>query len=199
MAASSNFGNIFSVLVASMWLPFLPMLPVMLLVQNLLYDLSQIMIPYDQVDDEYLEKPRRWCAEDVRRFIFCIGPISSIFDILTFCILWFVLGANAPDKQALFQSGWFVEGLLSQTLIIHLIRTAKVPFFQSVAAFPLSVSTLVVMALALIVPFSSFGTAIGMAPLPWNYFPWLGAILIGYCVLAQLVKVWYIRHFGMWL
>jgi Mg2+-importing ATPase len=92
-----------------------------------------------------------------------------------------------------------VEGLLSQTLIIHLIRTAKVPFFQSVAAFPLSVSTLVVMALALIVPFSSFGTAIGMAPLPWNYFPWLGAILIGYCVLAQLVKVWYIRHFGMWL
>src|SRR5208283_1296161 len=130
MAASSNFGNMFSVLIASACLPFLPMLPLQILIQNLLYDISQTAIPFDRVDEDYLERPRRWLVGDIGRFMLCIGPISSLFDLATFALLWYVFGANAADRQSLFQSGWFVEGLLSQTLIIHMIRTAKLPFLQ---------------------------------------------------------------------
>jgi Mg2+-importing ATPase len=199
MTASSNFGNVFSVLIASAFLPFLPMLPLMLLIQNLLYDLSQTAIPFDRVDEDYLEKPRPWLLGDIARFMLFIGPISSVFDLTTFAVLWFVLGANSVETQAVFQSGWFIEGLLSQTLIIHMIRTAKVPFFQSTAASPLMALSLLIMAVGILVPFSSIGEAIGMVPLPWSYFPWLGATLISYCVLTQVVKRWYIRRFGNWL
>jgi Mg2+-importing ATPase len=199
MAASSNFGNVFSVLVASVWLPFLPMLAIHLLIQNLLYDISQIGIPFDHMDEEYLVKPRKWQINDLGRFMLLIGPISSIFDITTFCVMYFVFEANTPERQALFQSGWFVEGLLSQTLIIHMIRTAKVPFLQSVAAAPLLALTLCVMAVGVAVPYSPLGEAVGMVPLPAAYFPWLAATLLAYCLLAQVVKQWYIRRFGMWL
>ena len=199
MAASSNFGNVFSVLVASVWLPFLPMLAIHLLIQNLLYDISQIGIPFDRMDDEYLENPRKWQIHDLGRFMLCIGPISSIFDITTFCVLYFIFEANSPEKQSLFQSGWFMEGLLSQTLIIHMIRTAKVPFFQSLAAVPLLVLTLCIMTIGIVVPYSPMGAAVGMVPLPLSYFPWLAATLLAYCMLTQLVKRWYIRRFGMWL
>jgi len=199
MAASSNFGNVFSVLVASVWLPFLPMLAIHLLIQNLLYDISQIGIPFDRMDDEYLEKPRKWQVNDLGRFMLCIGPISSIFDITTFCLMYFVFEANTPEKQSLFQSGWFVEGLLSQTLIIHMIRTAKVPFVQSTAATPLMVLTLCVMAAGIAVPFTPLGAAVGMVPLPLAYFPWLAGTLLCYCLLTQVVKRWYIGRFGMWL
>ena len=146
MAASSNFGNMLSVLIASACLPFLPMLPLQILIQNLLYDISQTAIPFDRVDEEYLERPRRWLVGDIGHFMLCIGPISSLFDLATFALLWYVFGANAAHRQSLFQSGWFVEGLLSQTLIIHMIRTAKVPFIQSRAAAPLLSITLVIMA-----------------------------------------------------
>jgi Mg2+-importing ATPase len=122
MAASSNFGNMFSVLGASVWLPFLPMLPLQLLIQNLLYDLSQAAIPFDGVDEEYLERPRQWQVSDVGRFMLYVGPVSSVFDFTTFALLWFVFGANNVQSQTLFQTGWFIEGLLSQTLIIHMIR-----------------------------------------------------------------------------
>ncbi len=199
MAASSNFGNVFSVLVASVWLPFLPMLAIHLLIQNLLYDISQIGIPFDRMDDEYLEKPRKWQIHDLGRFMLLIGPISSIFDITTFCVLYFIFQANTPDRQSLFQSGWFVEGLLSQTLIIHMIRTSKVPFFQSTAAPPLLILTICIMVLGITIPYSPLGAAVGMVPLPWAYFPWLIATLLAYCWLAQMVKRWYIRRFGMWL
>ncbi|MCS6866057.1 MAG: magnesium-translocating P-type ATPase [Gemmataceae bacterium] len=199
MAASSNFGNVFSVLVASVWLPFLPMLAIHLLIQNLLYDISQIGIPFDRMDDEYLEKPRKWQVNDLGRFMLLIGPISSIFDITTFCVLYFIFQANTPEKQSLFQSGWFVEGLLSQTLIIHMIRTSKVPFLQSTAALPLLILTVCIMALGIAIPFSPLGAAVGMVPLPWAYFPWLVATLLAYCLLTQMVKRWYIRRFGMWL
>jgi Mg2+-importing ATPase len=199
MAASSNFGNVFSVLVASVWLPFLPMLAIHLLIQNLLYDVSQVGIPYDRMDDEYLEKPRPWRVADLGRFMLLVGPISSIFDLTTFALLYFVFGANTTSMQALFQSGWFVEGLLSQTLIIHLIRTSKVPFFQSTASTPLVLLTLAVMAAGIAVPFSPLGAAVGLVPLPWSFFPWLAATLVGYCALMQLVKRWYIRRFGIWL
>jgi Mg2+-importing ATPase len=199
MAASSNFGNVFSVLVASVWLPFLPMLAIHLLIQNLLYDISQAGIPFDRMDDDYLTKPRPWQVNDLGRFMLLIGPISSIFDLTTFALLYFIFGANTPEKQALFQSGWFVEGLLSQTLIIHLIRTARVPFFQSTAAAPLLLLTLAIMAAGIAVPFSPLGAAVGLVPLPWSYFPWLAATLVGYCALTQVVKTWYIRRFGLWL
>jgi Mg2+-importing ATPase len=199
MAASSNFGNVFSVLVASAFLPFLPMLPLMLLVQNLLYDLSQTAIPFDRVDEDYLEKPRPWLIGDIARFMFFIGPISSIFDLTTFALMWFIFQANTTDTQAIFQSGWFIEGLLSQTLIIHMIRTSKVPFFQSTAAAPLMGLSLLVMAVGIVIPFSPLGEMLGLVRLPWSYFSWLLATLIGYCVLTQVVKRWYIHRFGMWL
>jgi Mg2+-importing ATPase len=199
MAASSNFGNMFSVLVASVWLPFLPMLPVQLLLQNLLYDLSQTGIPFDDVDPDYLRTPRRWQVGDIGRFMLWIGPISSVFDLTTFALLWFVFGANTPEHQALFQSAWFVEGLLSQTLIIHMIRTARVPFLQSRASPPLTLLTLTIMAVGVYLPFSVVGASVGMVPLPGAYFPWLAATLLCYCVLMQVVKGWYIRRFGTWL
>jgi Mg2+-importing ATPase len=199
MAASSNFGNVFSVLVASVWLPFLPMLAIHLLIQNLLYDISQVGIPFDRTDEDYLEKPKKWQIGDLGRFMLFIGPISSVFDLTTFALMYFVFGANTLEKQALFQSGWFVEGLLSQTLIIHMIRTAKLPFVQSTAATPLIVLTVCVMAVGIAIPFSALGETVGLVPLPWAYFPWLAATLVCYCVLTQLVKWWYIRRFGMWL
>lgn len=199
MAASSNFGNMFSVLGASIFLPFLPMLPLQLLVQNLLYDLSQIGIPFDEVDQEYLGRPRQWHVGDVGRFMFFIGPISSIFDFTTFALMWFVFAANNPDRQALFQSGWFVEGLLSQTLIIHLIRTARLPFVQSTASAPLILLTLLIMVLGIRLPFTGVGSVLDLTPLPGAYFLWLAAVLLGYCVLTQVVKTWYIRRFKMWL
>jgi Mg2+-importing ATPase len=199
MAASSNFGNMFSVLSASIWLPFLPMLPLQILIQNLLYDLSQTAIPFDRVDREYLARPRKWQVGDIGRFMLCIGPISSLFDFTTFALLWFVFGASSVGHQALFQSGWFVEGLLSQTLIIHMIRTARVPFVQSWAALPLTLLTLTIMGVGIYIPFSPLAEGIGLVPLPWAYFPWLVATLLCYCVLTQLVKRWYVRKFGTWL
>ena len=199
MTASSNFGNVFSVLVASAFLPFLPMLPIHLLIQNLCYDISQLSLPWDRMDEEYLEKPRKWYAGDIARFMVTIGPISSIFDITTFCLMWFVFSANTVGEQSLFQSGWFIEGLLSQTLVVHMIRTRKIPFFQSTATLPVLLLTGAIMAIGVYVPFSPLGNLIGLQPLPWAYFPWLLATLVGYCVLTQLVKTFYIRRFNTWL
>ena len=153
MTASSNFGNVFSVLVASAFLPFLPMLPIHLLLQNLMYDISQTAIPFDNVDEELLKKPQQWDPDGLGRFMVFFGPISSIFDIATYALMWYVFQANAPEHQTLFQSGWFVEGLLSQTLIVHMIRTRRIPFLQSRAAWPLMVMTLAVVCLGLFLPF----------------------------------------------
>ena len=146
MTASSNFGNVFSVLIASAFLPFLPMLPLHLLIQNLMYDISQIAIPFDNVDDDQITQPQRWNSADLGRFMVFFGPISSIFDVLTFSLMWWVFKANTPEMQTLFQSGWFVEGLLSQTLIVHMIRTRKIPFIQSRPSRPLCIMTLAVIA-----------------------------------------------------
>lgn len=199
MTAGSNFGNMFSVMAASAFLPFLPMLPIHLLVQNLLYDMSQTAIPFDRMDDDYLSKPRRWDASDLSRFMIYTGPISSIFDITTYLLMWHVFGCSSPGAQSLFQSGWFVEGLLSQTLIVHMIRTKKIPFIQSRASWPVMCMTLAIMAAGIIIPFTRFGSCIGLTPLPLSYFPWLAATLIAYCVLTQVVKEWYIRRFKRWL
>lgn len=199
MTASSNFGNMFSVLVASAFIPFLPMLPIHLLIQNLFYDVSQLSIPWDKMDKEYLRKPQKWNAKSVSRFMIFIGPISSIFDITTYALMWYVFSANSVDHQTLFQSGWFIEGLLSQTLIVHMIRTEKIPFIQSTASAPVMLLTSLIMALGIYLPFSGFGSSIGLEPLPMSYFPWLVATLLSYCVLTQLIKKWYIRKFNEWL
>lgn len=199
MTASSNFGNVFSVLIASAVLPFLPMLAVQILIQNLLYDFSQIALPWDGMDEEFLRKPRKWEATGILRFMVFMGPTSSVFDITTFTLMWFVFGANSIAHQSLFQSGWFVEGLLSQTLVVHMLRTQRIPFIQSRAAKPVLFGTSAVMVLGIILPFTIVGHRIGLQALPIAYFPWLIATLLAYCTLAQLVKTWYIRRYEVWL
>lgn len=199
MTASSNFGNVFSVLIASLFLPFLPMLPIQLLTQNLFYDVSQISIPWDTMDKEYVKKPRKWNADDIGRFMIFIGPISSIFDITTYLVMWFIFKANTPVMQSLFQSGWFIEGLLSQTLIVHMIRTKKIPFIQSRAATPVLLLTVIIVLAGICIPFTSFGASVGLQSLPLSYFPWLIGILLSYCVLTQFIKTLYIKKFNKWL
>jgi Mg2+-importing ATPase len=199
MAASSNFGNALSVLLASAFLPFLPMLSLQLLVQNLFYDLSQLALPWDHLDREFLSQPRQWDARGLIRFMLCFGPLSSLFDLTTFAVLWFVFRANVPAAQSLFQSGWFVEGLLSQTLIVHLLRTQKIPFLQSRASLPVLFLTGSLMLVGLILPFTPAGSAIGLQALPWSYFPWLLMTLLAYCVLTQFVKTRYLRWVRSWL
>jgi len=199
MALSSNFGNMFSVVGASIFLPFLPMLPVQILIQNLLYDISQVAIPFDKVDDDYLRKPRKWEAIELKRFMLFIGPVSSIFDYATFAVMWFIFSANSVAQQSLFHTGWFVSGLLTQTLIVHMIRTEKMPFIGSRASNALLITTILAMAAGVLLPYTNAGAAAGMVPLPLTYFGYLAAILFGYCLLVTIMKRWYIKRFGQWL
>ncbi|MBW7573518.1 magnesium-translocating P-type ATPase [Caproiciproducens faecalis] len=202
MTASSNFGNMLSMLVASAFLPFLPMMPVQILVLNLLYNISQISIPWDNMDVDYLRVPRKWEASSIGKFMIFIGPVSSVFDIATYLLMWFAFGCNSasnPALVALFNAGWFVESLISQTLIIHLIRTPKLPFIQSRAASPVVLLTTVIMAIGVAIPFTPLGAYLGLAALPLSYFGWLALIVLGYTLLAQLVKSVYIRKNRSWL
>lgn len=196
MGTSSNFGNMLSVLGASALLPFLPMQPVQILINNLLYDFSQTGIPFDHVDADYLTKPRKWEIGNIQRFMIRIGPMSSVFDYVTYAVMWFVFGANTVQEQGLFQTGWFVESLLTQTLIVHIIRTAKIPMIQSRPALPMLLLTLTIMAIGASLPFLPISASLGFVPLPANYFLWLGLILSSYCVLTQYVKTWFIRKYG---
>jgi Mg2+-importing ATPase len=199
MAASSNFGNVLTVLGASAFLSFLPILPLQLLVQNLLYDISQITIAFDPVDPEDVIKPRSWQAESIGRFMLFLGPLSSLFDLATFGILFWVIEANPGGQRAVFQSGWFIEGLLSQTLIVYMLRTRKIPFIQSWPGGPLLISTISVMIVAAVLPFSAIGSAIGLVPVPPVYFFWLGGILLTYCLAVQVLKRWYLSRFKNWI
>ena len=151
------------------------------------------------MDADYLDKPRKWDARSVGRFMLCIGPISSIFDYATFFLMYYFFKANTPAAQSLFQSGWFIEGLLSQTLIVHMIRTERIPFFQSTASRTVLLLTGTIMALGMYVPFSPLGHYLGLVPLPGIYFVWLAGFLLAYCILTQFIKRWYIRRFGDWL
>ncbi len=196
MTASSNFGNVFSVLIASAFLPFLPMLPLQLLMQNLLYDVSQIAIPFDNVDDALVKKPLNWNPADIGRFMLFFGPISSVFDISTFALMWYVFHAQTEAQQALFQSGWFVVGLLTQTFVVHLIRTPRIPFLQSTAALPLLVMTGLIMAAGIFLPMGPLASYFKLQPLPWNFFPWALLIVVGYGVLVTLMKRVYIHRYG---
>jgi len=217
MGASSNFGNMFSVLGASLWLPYLPMAPIKILTNNLLYDFSQVPIPTDEVDAEQVLRPRPWSMGEIARFIIFIGPCSSVFDYTTYLLMWFFFrcynlglvpspelaarfahaaaGAN-PDSTyaaALFQTGWFVESLLTQTLIIHVIRTNKIPFLQSIASWPLILTSLGIMVVGVWLPSSPIGQLLGLVPLPFEYWPFLLITLASYVVLTQAVKVWLLR------
>jgi Mg2+-importing ATPase len=196
MTASSNFGNVFSVLVASAFLPFLPMLPLHLLVQNLLYDISQTGIPFDHVDAELVSQPLKWNPGDIGRFMLFFGPISSVFDLTTFAVMWWVFSANTPAEQGLFQSGWFVVGLLTQTLIVHMIRTPRLPFIESRASATLTAMTGAIVLLGLWLPMGPLAGYFKLQALPPAFFGWLAGILVGYALLTTLMKRYYIRRFG---
>jgi Mg2+-importing ATPase len=194
MAASSNFGNMFSVVGASAFLPFLPMLPIQVLTNNLLYDFSQTTIPTDKVDAEWLAKPRKWTIGEIQRFILFIGPISSIFDYLTFFMMLYVF--NAWNNPALFHTGWFVESLFTQTLIIHVIRTNKIPFVESKASWPLIASSLIIVTVGALLTVSPLAATLGFVMLPPMYWLLLAAMLLCYVLLTQLVKTWFYRRYG---
>jgi Mg2+-importing ATPase len=193
MGASSNFGNMFSVVGASAFLPFLPMTPPQVLLNNLLYDVSQTTVATDDVDPEYLARPRKWEIGHIARFMLFIGPISSIFDYVTyFTLLWIF---DAWTRPELFHSGWFVESLLSQTLIVHVIRTAKVPFRESRASVPLLMTTAAICVIGIWLPHSPFAASLGFTALPGAYWPLLLLILTGYIALTQTIKVWLMQKY----
>ena len=201
MGASSNFGNMFSVLGASIFVPFLPMLPIQILTNNLLYDLGQTTIPTDTVDADQIERPRPWNIKALTRFIVFIGPCSSLFDYTTYLVMLYVFrcwdtstAQAAAHSASLFQTGWFVESLLTQTLIIHVIRTNKIPFLQSRASLPVVGMGLLIMAAGVALPFTPVGTYLGFSPLPGLYWPILLVTLACYLVLTQGVKMWLLRR-----
>ena len=211
MTASSNFGNMVSVLAASAFLPFLPMLPLHILLLNLIYDISCITIPWDNVDEEFLAIPRKWDASSIGKFMAWIGPTSSVFDITTYALMFFIIcpamcGGLTFDKIAnpemreyfiaLFQAGWFVESMWTQVLVIHMIRTPKLPFIQSRASLPVVLLTFAGIAALTIIPFTSFGTAIGLAALPPVYFAWLALTVVLYVILATVFKMIFVRRYG---
>jgi Mg2+-importing ATPase len=197
MSASSNFGNMFSMLGASALLPFLPMAPVQVLLNNLLYDFSQTAVPTDTVDDEYLRQPRAWDIGGIARTMVFIGPISSLFDYATFGLMWWVLGATAPADAALFQTGWFVESLLSQTLIVHVLRTARLPFVESAPSPALLATTLGICAIGVLLPYTPLGASFNLVPLPANYWLAMAVLLPAYFALTQWVKGRLVRRFGV--
>ena len=211
MTASSNFGNMFSVLVASAFLPFMPMMPIHLIILNLIYDLSCTAIPWDNVDKEYLSVPRKWDASSIGKFMLWIGPISSVFDITTYLLMYFIIcpamcggllfhQITDPLMQAyyiaIFQAGWFVESMWSQTLVIHMIRTPKVPFIQSNASMSVTMLTFTGIAVLTIIPFTAFGSSIGLAALPSVFFVWLAVTIFLYMALTTIFKRIFIRRYG---
>jgi len=197
MSASSNFGNMLSMLGASALLPFLPMAPVQILLNNLLYDFSQTAVSTDTVDSEYLSQPREWDIQGLTRFIFCIGPISSIFDYLTFSFLWFYIRANSAELSSIFQTGWFTESLLSQTLVVYILRTGRIPFVESKPSFPLVVTTLSICIIGIFLPYFAIGRYFQMVPLPNIYWIGLVILIFLYLLLAQLIKMNLVRRWGI--
>jgi Mg2+-importing ATPase len=194
MAASSNFGNMFSVVGASAFLPFLPMLPIQVLTNNLLYDVSQTTIPTDDVDAEWLARPRQWTIGNILRFVLVIGPVSSLFDYLTFVMMLYVF--DCWHNPALFHTGWFVESLFTQTLVIHVIRTNRIPFLQSRASWPLIGSSILVVAAGAWLTVSPLAGTLGFVALPPRYWLYLGVMLVAYTMLTQVVKVWFVRRYA---
>ena len=199
MATSGNFGNMLSVIIASIFLPFLPLLPIHILIQNLLCDFAQIAMPFDNVDKEYIEKPKKWNTNGIKKFMFAFGTISTILDIICFAVLWFVLKFDTIEKQALFQTGWFAFGIISQTLIIHMIRTHKVPFLQSKSSKQLLISTFAITIITLIIAFTGVATIFDLRKLPYEYMLWIVILLCVYILFIQVYKKIYLRRNKEWL
>lgn len=199
MATSGNFGNTMSVIIASLFLPFLPLLPIHILIQNLLNDVAQIGMPFDNVDDNYIQMPKKWDDKDIQRFMFVFGPISTLLDVCCFMVLWFVMKYNTAEMANLFQTGWFTFGIVSQTLIIHTIRTDKIPFVTSKSSLQLMVSTLLVVLITLIISFTDISYIFNLSKLPLDYLKWLIVLLILYVLLIEIFKRIYVRIKKQWL
>ena len=198
MSVSGNFGNMFSVLIASIFLPFLPMLPVHILVQNLLNDFAQLGMPFDHVESKYIEKPKKWDLGGIKGFMVSFGLLSTVLDVLCFLVLWFVFGYNKPELAGYFQCGWFMFGVISQTMVIHTIRTPKIPFIGDRASIQLTLSTLAVIAVTLIIGFTGISTLFDLPVMPLSYMIWLVILMIVYMIFAQLMKVIYIKRHKDW-
>lgn len=203
MAASGNFGNCFSLLIAAAWLPFLPMRSIQLLLQNLLYDISQIAIPFDTMDAEYLREPQHWSGGNLATFMMIVGPVSSVFDVATFLFAWYAYGLDSASNEhdvRQFQTMWFMEGLMTQTLIVHMIRTEKLPFIESRASNQLLATTVIITAIGFVVPYiPPLADALEMVAPPGHWFVGLLVIMFAYAALVSMVKKLYIKKFGQWL
>lgn len=198
LAVSFNFGEVTSVLIASILLPFFPITPIQLLVQSLLYDIGQLTLPFDNVDIDSLKKPKKWSIRAIRQFMVFMGPLSSAFDLIVFAMLWFVFKLG-PADSALFQTIWFSYGIVSNLFGMHIIRTAKIPFVQSHASKPVYMSSIIVSLLAILVPFTPLGTAIGLVAIPIKYMALIFLTPVVYCIIAQFAKYKYIQKHGEWL
>ena len=199
MATSGNFGNMLSIIVASIFLPFLPLLPIHILIQNLLCDFAQIGMPFDNVDKEYIRKPKKWNTDDIKKFMFVFGSISTVLDLLCFAVLWFGFKFNTIEKAALFQTGWFAFGIISQTLIIHMIRTHKIPFFESKSSKQLLISTFTITLITLLITFTNVAVIFDLRRLPIAYLVWILDLLVIYIAVIQTYKKFYIKRYKQWL
>lgn len=196
MAVSFNFGEVLSVIIASVILPFLPETPIQLLVESLLYDFGQLTLPFDNVDEEYLKKPKVWNIQSLKNFMFFMGPLSSIFDLIVFACMWFIFGIR---EVAMFQTIWFTYSIVSNLLGMHIIRTAKIPFVQSNAHKMVYFSSIALSIIAMIVPFTILGKVIGLVPIPAPYFSIILGVPILYCFVAMFAKKIYIKKYGEWI
>ena len=199
MATSGNFGNMLSIVFASIFLPFLPLMPIHILIQNLLNDLAQAGMPFDNVDDDYIKKPKTWDTKDIKKFMFRFGLISTVLDLLCFGVLWFIFKFNSIETQTLFQTGWFAFGIISQTLIIHMIRTDKLPFVKSKSSKQLLTSTFAVVFITLAMTFTSISIAFDLAILPIKFMLWIVILQAIYAIFIQVYKQIYVKINKKWL
>ncbi len=199
MAISGNFGNMFSVVIASIFLPFLPLEPIHILVQNLLNDFAQLGMPFDKVEEEYIRQPRKFDIDEIKVFMVCFGLLSTVIDILCFIILWFVFGYNSVEYEEYFQCGWFMLGIISQTFIIHILRTHKIPFIQATASRQLNLSTISIVCITVLIGFTPVASVFHLAQMPIRYALWLVIMMIVYLVLAQIMKKIYRHVYHGWI
>lgn len=196
MAVSFNFGEVVSVIIASVLLPFLPETPIQLLVESLLYDFGQMTIPFDNVDKEYIKHPKKFDIKDLKHFMLFMGPLSSIFDMMVFASLWFVFGLR---EAAVFQTVWFSYSIVSNLMGMHIIRTSKIPFVQSNANKAVYISSILLSIIGILVPYTILGKAIGLVPVTLNYLSIILGVTALYCVVASFAKKIYIKKYGSWI
>ena len=199
MAVSGNFGNMISVVIASIALPFLPLLPIHILIQNILNDFAQLGMPFDNVEQEYIEKPKKWDVKSIKRFMLSFGLLSTVLDILCFLVLWYVFKFNTIELAAYFQCGWFMFGIISQTFVIHTIRTSKIPFIQATASKQLNISTIVIILTTMIIGFTDISEIFDLKPMPYLYLAWIFILISIYLIMAQIMKKIYIKKNNEWI